>query len=71
MKEKNYFFIREIVATKLTCGWNVCSEWALCNGISTRLRNNLCSSLSGIAKPFIILPNISSSSAIPLNFSSS
>ncbi len=38
-----------------TCGWNVCKVWALCNGISTRFKNNLCSSLSGIAKPFIIL----------------
>jgi len=38
-----------------TCGWYKLNEFALCNGISTRSRNTLCSSLSGTAKPLIIL----------------
>ena len=40
--------------------------FTLCSGISTLVRNNLCSSLSGKAKPLMIEPRISSNSAIPL-----
>ena len=35
----------------------------------TLVRNNLCSALIGMAKPFIIDPSISKSSATPLNAS--
>ena len=38
----------------------------LCNGINTLVKNSLCSSLSGSAKPLMIDPKISSSSAMPL-----
>ena len=37
--------------------------------INTLVRNNLCSALIGMAKPFIIDPSISKSSATPLNAS--
>lgn len=40
--------------------------FTLCSGISTLVRNNLCSSLRGRAKPLIIEPRISSNSAMPL-----
>ena len=39
---------------------------ALCNGNRTRNKNDLCSSFSGNANPLMMLPSISSNSAIPL-----
>lgn len=38
----------------------------LCNGIKTRVKNSLCSSLRGRAKPLMMEPRISRSSAMPL-----
>lgn len=51
------------------CGWYMLKLFTLCNGINTLVRNNLCSSLRGSAKPFMIEPRISKSSAMPLNLS--
>ena len=48
-------------------GWYMLRLFTLCRGINTRVRNNLCSSFNGRAKPLIIDPRISNSSAIPLN----
>mmetsp|Transcript_28377 Transcript_28377/g.68998 ORF Transcript_28377/g.68998 Transcript_28377/m.68998 type:complete len:211 (+) Transcript_28377:205-837(+) len=49
-----------------SCGWKSVMKRALCSGSSARHRNTWCSCLSGIEKPLMIEPSISSSSAMPL-----
>ena len=51
------------------CGWYMLRLLTLCNGMSTLVRNSLCSSFNGSAKPLIMDPRISRSSAMPLNLS--
>ena len=51
------------------CGWYMLRPLTLCIGRRTRVRNSLCSSFNGRAKPLIIEPRISRSSAMPLNLS--
>jgi hypothetical protein len=48
------------------CGWYMLRLFTLCIGRRTRVKNSLCSSLRGKAKPLMIEPRISSNSAIPL-----
>lgn len=50
-----------------SCGWYMLKLLALWSGMRTLVKNNLCSSFKGRAKPLIIDPKISSNSAIPLN----
>lgn len=47
-------------------GWYIDRLLTLCKGMRTRIRKVLCSSFRGKAKPLIMDPRISSSSAIPL-----
>lgn len=52
-----------------SCWWYIETHLGLCRGIKARTRNILCSSLRGKAKPLMMLPKISRSSATPLCFS--
>ena len=49
-----------------SCWWYIPTYRTLCKGSSARIRNCLCSSFSGSAKPLMIEPRISNSSAMPL-----
>lgn len=60
-------FSRNCTIQYASCGWYMLRLLTLCIGNKTRVKNSLCSSLSGNAKPLIIEPRISSNSAIPLN----
>ena len=59
-------FSRNCTMQYANCGWYMLKLFTLCKGINTRVRNSLCSSLSGSAKPLMMDPSISSSSAMPL-----
>lgn len=74
-------FSRNCTIQYANCGWYTLSVLALCNGNKTLIRNTLCSSFNGNAKPLmmlkermienhddggIYLPRISRSSATPL-----
>lgn len=47
--------------------WNLWHVWTLCSNMIVFLKNIICSSLSGVAKPEMIEANMSYSSDVPLN----
>lgn len=60
-------FDRNNIEQRSNCSWNKFELGTLCSGTITLLKNSLCSSRRGTAKPEIILDKMSSNSDAPLN----
>ena len=64
---KEESFSRNCTIQYANCGWYMLRLLTLCIGIKTLVKNSLCSSFRGNAKPLMMDPRISNNSAIPLN----